>query len=423
MGNIILSEEQQKAVDKIKSGGRYFLTAEAGCGKSVVVDHVKDENTIVVAPTGAASLLIGGTTVHKTFSIPIGIPTIADFMTVSKKVQNLFNPYSPVKRIIIDEISCLRMDTLELINSKLQMVRGNKRPFGGLDVLVVGDGFQLPPIVSKHEHEAYFSQYDSKYCFDSKIFDFEMIELTHVFRQEDKRQSQMLSSIRKKDKHYRQALDAIVKEAKPYAPSPDITVVCCYRSDVRKYNRKYFKLLDTPIFTFDAKINNILSEDQWKDSAVSHKLELRVGAKVMFRCNDPEYRFVNGEKGEVVDVCNVSVKVKKNNGVVVDVFPNTWQRFNYRNKYGVLDKEVTSEFTQIPLELSYAMSAHLAQGQTLDEVAIDVGRGCFDSSQLYVMLSRCKDLKNISFVRPPSYEDVIVDKKVKEFYRRLKENT
>lgn len=418
--SITLSEEQQYAVDRIKSGANVLLTSEAGCGKSVVVNHVKDENTVLVGPTGISSLLIGGATAHKTFSLPTTVPTPNDFMQVPRKVQDLFNPMSPVNKIIIDEASCLRLDMFELINSRLQLARRSNRPFGGISLVLVADYFQLPPIVSKWDHEAYYSQYDSKFNFDSDLFNFELVELTKVFRQSDERQAAMLRSIREKTKYYKFALDTIVKEAKPYVPSPDTCVVCCYKSDVKKYNRKYFRMLDTPIYKYKAKIQKILSDDAWKESSVAHDLELRVGAKVMFRCNDKEGSFVNGERGQVVDLCKVSVKVKKENGTVVDVLPNTWERYQYSNKFGVLEKEVTSTFTQIPLDLAYSMSSHLAQGQTLDNVAIDVGAGCFDSSQLYVMLSRCKDLRNISFVKPPQYSDVIVDKRVKEFYRRLR---
>jgi len=419
---ITLSQEQEMALSKIRDGKNVLLTAEAGCGKSVVIDHILDPNTILCAPTGIAALNIKGTTCHRTFGLPLGVPTAQDFMSASRKAKDLFGVYSPVKRIVIDEISCLRMDMFELINSKLQMVRGNNKPFGGLQIIVVGDFFQIDPVITSYEEEAYYSEYSSPFCFKSAAFQFELVELTKVFRQQDERQAKMLSSIRQKDKNYKFALDAIIKESTPYVPNEDVTVLCNYKADVRKYNRKYFKRLETPIFTYQARIENILTEDKWADSTVGHKVELREGARVMFKANDENGEYVNGEKGIVTYVDKVMVRVKKHNGREVTVLPNTWEKYNYRNKLGNLEKEVVSKFTQIPLELAYAQSVHVSQGQTLNNVAIDIGKGAFSHGQLYVALSRVKDLKSIAFVKEPTYNDVIVHKDVKQFYRGLRKN-
>lgn len=417
--NVGLDAKQELALQKARDGKNIFISGSAGKGKSYTVNKIKDNNTIFVAPTAIAAMNVQGSTLHRTLGLPIGIPTDADFMKASRKVRDLFSVYSPVKRIVFSEFGMMRMDMFEVINSKLQTIRGNNRPFGGISVIAEGDCYQLPPIVSGYEEQAYYERYNSPFAFDSEIFDFEVIELDKVYRQNDKRQIEMLNSIRIKDKYYKFALDSIVKEAKHYVANEDVSVLCCYRKDVAKYNRKYFRKLSTPIFEFKARITNITKEDEWKDAIIPSTLQLREGAKVIFKANDEEELYINGEKGEVVYVDKVTVVVRKSNGQEVSVKPFEWERYEYRNKTGKLEKEVTSKYSQLPLQLAYATSIHSSQSQTLDEVAIDIGAGCFDSGMLYTALSRVRDLRNLSFVRPPSYEDVIVDKRIKDFYRRV----
>lgn len=423
MGNIILSEEQQRAVDMSNSGKNVLVTGGGGRGKSVVIREVTDENTVLVAPTGASALLVNGTTAHKAFHLPIGIPVLTDFMTTSKKVQNLFNPYSAVKKIVIDEGSMIRTDMFELINSKLQLIRGNRKLFGGLPVTLIADYHQLAPVLTQREEKPFYSQYKSIFNFNSDIFDFDVVELTKSYRQDNERHVAMLDSIRQKDKYYKHALKAIVKEARPYEPDPSQMILCCYKNDQRRYNNKYFKMLDTPIFEYKARIENVKKDEEWRDSSVPHTLKLRVGAKVVFRANDRDGQFVNGERGEVVYLDKVSVIVKKKNGVEVSVLPNVWEKYEYSSRFNVLEKEVVSRFSQIPLDLGYAITIHQAQGSEFDDIAIDLGRKSFDHGQTYVALSRAKDLGRVSFVRPPTPEDVICAKEVKEFYRRIRNET
>ena len=140
----------------------------------------------------------------------------------------------------------------------------------------------------------------------------------------------------------------------------------------------------------------------------------------MFKANDPDGRYVNGQKATVTDLTKNSVKVAKENGEEVYVEPHTWSKYNYRTRFGVLEKEETSKFTQIPLVLSYSQTLHSVQGVTLGSAAIDIGKGCFASGQFYMGISRVRSLKELSFVRQPSYSDVILDREVKEFFRRIR---
>lgn len=422
MGSIVLSDEQSYALERIRAGSNVLVTGKGGSGKSLIIKEINDQNSVLVAPTGVASLLINGATAHRTFGLPLGVPVPHDFLTVSRKVRDLFSVYSPVKRIILDECSMLRADMLELIDAKLKLIRGNNLPFGNIQLVLTGDFFQLDSFVAKNDEEAFYSQYSSPFNFNSKVFDFEVVELTKSFRQSDTRQAAMLDSIRRKDKNYRFALDTIVKEAKPYVPNPDVPVLCAFKKDVRKYNHKYFRKLETPLFEYKARIEHVTSEDGWSDSIVPHTLKLKEGAKVIFKANCPDGDYVNGERGQITYLDSINVRVKKLNGKEVLVKPHTWEKFAYANKRGKLEKDVVSKFTHIPLDLGYAISIHSAQGSEFDEIAIDFGDRLWAHGQAYVALSRAKDLKKLSFVRPPHYEDIVCAKEVKEFYRRVRGN-
>lgn len=414
------SAEQDLALQKIKDGKNVLILASAGTGKSYTMNQIDNSDAVTVAPTGISALNVGGVTAHRAFGLPMGLPTIEDFLTTSRKVKDLFNVYSPVKRIKFSEFGMLRLDQLEVINSKLQTLRGNKLPFGGIQIIGEGDYSQVAPVVTSYEEKAYFEQYPSIFNFKSELFKFDIVEFTKVFRQSDEREIAMLNSIRLKDRYYKHALDTIVRESKPYVASPDVTVLTCYKQDAARYNRKYFKLLDTPVYEFDCKIENLIGQDEWKESAVPKKLQLRVGAKVMFKANDPDGQYVNGQKATVTHLTKNSVKVVKDDGIEVYVAPHTWSKYNYRTKFGLLEKEETSKFTQIPLVLSYSQTLHSVQGVTLDSAAIDIGRGCFASGQFYMGISRVRSLKELSFVRQPSYSDVILDREVKEFFRSIR---
>jgi len=415
---------QQEAIRRIKAGESLFLTGSGGVGKSWVIDQVVDQSTVLCAPSGIAALNIGGITCHRAFGLPIGIPTESDYFP-NRKVRELFQG-NTVKRIIIDEIGIFRTDYLVLINRKLQNIRGNTRPFGGIQMVFVGDFYQLEPILSSNERE--FFDFKSKFCFSSALWDLPTIELTEVKRQENKRQVLMLNSIRRKDRFYMRALNYIQKECKAYDPiDPEVFHLCCYNRDADVINDKHFNKIDEPVHNFQATI----SENWGKDRPVDSDLRLKVGARVLICQNSAEDTYVNGERGIVVRFGYDGVDryhyvfVKKDSGETVAVVPAIWEKHSYKKQTRVLPGQDSEEiliktsdatYSQIPLKLGWAVSIHKSQGMTLDNVAIDVGTGCFSHGQAYVALSRAKDLRNISFVRPMLPEDVIVRPEVKRFY-------
>lgn len=412
---------QQEAIRRIQAGESLFLTGSGGVGKSWVIDQVVDQSTVLCAPSGIAALNIGGITCHRAFGLPLGIPAESDYFP-NRKVRDLFQG-NTVKRIIIDEVGMLRTDYLVLINRKLQNIRGNTKPFGGIQMVFVGDFYQLEPILSSNERE--FFDFDSKFCFSSALWDLPTIELTEVKRQENKRQVLMLNSIRRKDRFYMRALNYIQKECKAYDSSnAEVFHLCCYNRDADVINDKHYDKINEPAHVFYAT----MSESWGKDRPVDEKLSLKVGARVLICQNSPIDSYVNGERGTVHgfgydDVERFHyVMVEKDSKEIVRVVPAEWEKHSYKKEKRIngegeiLIKNTDAKYSQIPLKLGWAVSIHKSQGMTLDNVAIDVGTGCFSHGQAYVALSRIKDLRNLSFVRPMLPEDIIVRPEVKKFY-------
>lgn len=407
-------DKQQYAIDQIKAGKNIALMGNAGTGKTYTTKKAKEPNDLVVAPTGIAALNVGGITAHKAFGLPLGVGLPKDIYKVSRKTRNLFEPSSPIKRIFLDEVFVLRRDMFELINAKLQHIRGNKKPWGDLQVIPVGDPFQLEPVLTNSDRMVFENFYDSPFCFDSNFWNFENVILDKVYRQSDKRQVKLLDSIRMKDKHYKKALEIITKESKPYIPSKEVPHLCCFKEDAAKYNEKYFSELDTPVFTYQGHIEGDYKEI---DCIVPKNVYLRVGARVIMKANHEEGLYVNGELGTVIELSKWSVKVQKDNGQIIDVEPFKWEKFDYVTMGNELMREVTGSFTQIPIQLAYGISIHSIQGVTLDNATIDIGRGCFSHGQFYVAISRVRNLKNLSFVVDPTPNDVICLPHVKNFYK------
>lgn len=413
-------DKQQEAIQRINNGESLFLTGSGGVGKSWVINQIMDEGTVLCAPSGIAALNIGGITCHRAFGLPLGIPIESDYYNISAKVAQLFSG-NAVKRIVIDEAGMLRRDYLTLISRKLQRIRGNDKPFGGIQMVMVGDFYQVEPIL-KQEEEQYFD-FDSKFSFTSPLWDFPTIELTEVKRQSNERQVLMLNSIRRKDKHYKKALEYIQKECKPYELNEYVLHLCCYNRDAQKINAEHYSKIEGEERVFYATMPPNWGSERPADEV----LRLKVGTRVIICQNSPEGSYVNGERGVVVGYRTLAdqsevIMVEKDDGDVVPVEKGSWEKYSYSRRKKIVGegeevvKNIDATYLQYPLKYGWAVSIHKAQGMTLDDVAIDVGTGCFAHGQAYVAVSRIKDLRNLSFVKPMIPEDIIVREEVKRFY-------
>jgi len=401
---------QEVALAKIKAGHNVFVTGGAGVGKTFVINQLKDDKTLLLAPTGIAALNIGGMTVSRAFKIPTGPVKLKDYKAHAP-LRKMFKS-GDVTRVLIDEAGMLEAQSLDLIDSKLRHCTGVEAPFGGVQVVLVGDMYQLAPIPNKYPYE----RYNTPYCFGARSWKFETVALTKVYRQEDTRQQAILSSIRSGDRNSGRALSVIQAEARKYDPTQEQTHLCCYKVDAARQNKVKFNQLDGLATNYRGVRSNL--KDTWKDCTVEVDLSLKLGAKVVIKTNDPEGEWVNGDTGHVSMMGKdfVSIKLLRG-GVVVNIPPYTWERTQIGADGS---EEVIGTFTQIPVVLGYAITGHSSQGMTLENVAIDVGdRGCFSCGQLYVLLSRVKDLRNLSFIRTISKRDLKVSNDVKLFYDNL----
>lgn len=408
-------DKQKLAIERIKGGDNIFLTGAGGTGKSYVINQILDDSTLLCAPTGIAAINVNGITCHKAFGLPLGV-AVKRHQRIDRIADETFRTLfsgDEIKRIIIDEVSMLRRDMFELIDAKLKLIKGNDLPFGGIQMVVVGDFLQLEPIVPTGDMGFYQRYYDSVFSFTSDAWVFDTIELDKVYRQEDQEQVNILNSIRK-GKDVKQALNAIKKLSKPFIDSPTILQICTLNRDVDAVNNRWYSELKTPEYTYQG-----LTVGNWKPSEMPSplKLKLKKGARVMLTANDPDGRYVNGDRGIVEELSHGAIKILLDRGKSVTVSTYTWRKVSYKRVGGKLVKTTGEEYMQYPVKLAYAVSIHKSQGMTVTDLAVDVGeRGCFAHGQLYVALSRITDLRELQLVRPISEKDLIIKQEVLDFY-------
>jgi ATP-dependent exoDNAse (exonuclease V) alpha subunit len=413
-----LSEEQQKLFTILETTNENaYITGRACTGKSFLLEHFTkhtSKTVVVVAPTGVAALNVGGQTIHSFFKLPPEVIDPKD-VRIDYKTKEILKH---VDAIVIDEVSMVRVDLMEAINIKLQLARKNKLPFGGIQMIMFGDLYQLAPVVSDGQMHRYFDDtYGGVYFFNAHVYKEQPIkiyELGHIFRQTDPAFREILSTIRS-GKNMEPALEKINERFGVGEPDTAFVTLAGTNNTVHGINREKLESLTTEAKSYEAEITGDITEASFP---TEKKLVLKVGAQVMLIKNDQKKpgRWVNGTLGVITKLGPDSIRVNVN-GVEHSVSKETWEKIKYvyDEEEQQLEKETVSSFTQFPIRLAWAITIHKSQGKTYDTVAIDLSDGAFAHGQTYVALSRCRSLEGIylqSTIRP---QDVIVDQDVVAF--------
>lgn len=429
MSGIVVTDEFRHALDLLAGGSNLFLTGKAGTGKSTLIRLFMaetDRNVVVVAPTGIAALNVDGHTIHRLFGFRT-TTTLDDVRSGGYRPGRFTRTLASLQTLIIDEASMLRADVFDMVAAALGRYGPQPgAPFGGVQVVLVGDLYQLPPVVNEHE-AVFFSgapYYETPYFFSAHSFrrgDFPTVSLTTVFRQlGDDRMTAILNEIREGVLlgHAQEQLNA--RADKDFVPPDDefwLTLAPTNRL-VTARNRQQLERLPGDEMTHHARTSGDLS---LFDPPVEETLRFKVGAQVMMLNNDPFNRWVNGSVGRVVGVGydrhGAVVEVEFRDGSVAEVAPYTWEATRPVVSGSSLGRQVVGSYTQLPFKPAWAITIHKSQGQTLDRVIVDLSGGMFSTGQLYVALSRCTSLSGLVLRRPVLPKDLKTDRRVARFLR------
>ncbi len=388
-----------------------FLTGKAGTGKTTflreVVRYTK-KKCIVLAPTGIAAVNAGAMTIHSFFQFGLGpfvqgvIEPKSDFRINKSKLELIRH----LQLLIIDEVSMVRADLMDHIDVELRRIRRNSKPFGGVQLLMIGDLQQLPPIAHGGEDELLRQYYKTLYFFSSaalKSMKYSCIELKNVYRQTDRHFIDILNHARNCTLTSQDISDLNARYIPGFSPKPEDGYIrlMTHNRQVDYVNETELEKLDSKPYTFVAAVTGTFPEESYP---TADSLTLKKGAQVMFIKNDPERRFINGTLGEVKSIDKNSIAVRlAESGTVIDVEPMEWQ--NIRYQFDEESKEISSKqigrFKQYPLKAAWAITVHKSQGLTFDKAIIDV-HAAFSPGQAYVALSRCRTLDGLVLSSPVS---------------------
>lgn len=413
----------------VKATGRsVFLTGKAGTGKTTFLKYVTQTTSkrfVVLAPTGVAAINAGGSTIHSFFQLPLCpyLPDVKELVTeyqMPERYRSLRRERVKIIRtldlLIIDEISMVRADLMDAVDMTLRRYRHNDKPFGGVQLLMIGDAQQLSPVVKENERQYISQVYQSPYFFHSKALQklsYVTIELQKVHRQQDQEFVDILNGIRE-NRPSAKILQSLNSRVKAYEDCDDVIRLTTHNAQADRVNTMKFDELPGDIVTFAAEVEGEFPENSYP---ADEMLSLKKGAQVMFIRNDSEAGFYNGKIGKVSEIgANGVVSVTDSDGLTIAVSPVEWTNSQYvlNDESGEIEQSVVGTFKQLPLRIAWAITIHKSQGLTFDKVIIDAG-AAFAFGQVYVALSRCRTLEGISLDSPIRTSTIYSDIHVSDF--------
>lgn len=426
------------AIDAIMSGENVFITGGGGTGKSHIINTIRQffkDDTLFIAPTGLAALNIRGMSCHKALGLSLGVTQDKDLRSVRSNKQAELMTSKALSRIVIDEVSMARSDKIYEMDMKLRYFRKCDKPFGGLQVIVLGDGFQLAAVLTRNEEPLFRDIYGSEIpfgCWSWMECKFRNVILLVGHRQDDKEFLEHLNNIR---------LGINIPEAVKYmnekcfkdkTPDPDAVTLCTTNKIAEEMNKLEYDKLQGTEQQYRAKVKG-----DFKERPIPEVTNLKVGAKVLITANDPDNEpphYVNGTTGTVVSLTPNFIKIDVGDKNPVIIEEKVWDNIEYAvepvlkddgtpaldeqgHKIEIIKEKKLGTYTAFPVKLAYALTIHKAQGLTLQKLRIDLGAGgAFTPGQAYVALSRATSVDGLQLVRPLRVRDIIVDSRIVSFY-------
>jgi len=423
-----------------------FLTGKAGTGKTTFLKNLKKispKRMVVVAPTGVAAINAGGVTIHSFFQLPFGPqipqhgvnrgfpdnrPAAGYADRINRFSKNKINLIRSLDLLVIDEISMVRADVLDAIDATLRRFKNRYQPFGGIQLLMIGDLQQLAPVIKDDEWNILKKYYDTGFFFSShalKKSDFVGIELKHIYRQSEQKFIDLLNKVRDNKMNVAD-LQLLNSRFKPnFSPAEDegYITLTTHNYQAKRINEMHLKKQSTKLHRFQCTVEGDFPEYAFPADEI---LEIKTGAQVMFLKNDAsiEKRYYNGKIGKVVNIIDEQIEVLcPGDTDPITVEPDVWENSRYSlNEFsGEIEEEVVGKFIQYPLKLAWAITIHKSQGLTFEKAIIDA-RQSFAHGQVYVALSRCKSLDGLVLSTPLNSQSVINDKTVIGFTKEVEQN-
>lgn len=419
-----MSPKLRAAFDAVESKRPIvFVTGGAGTGKSTFIRELRarfpTRQSIVLAPTGVAALNAGGQTIHSFCRLPLRVVLPEDARTAKDgKVV------AALDLLIVDEVSMVRADILDGIDAFLRLNRESRLPFGGVQVVLVGDLFQLPPVVTPRDAPMIAELYPSPHFFSAHCLrglKFFPVELDIVYRQRDAAFANLLANIRDGE-DAAGALRQLNEHCVGRRLRGQHLILVPTRQAAAEENEARLSALPGNPRTYMALREGSFASAPDDRLPAPAELTLKTGAQVMFIRNDPERRWVNGTLAAVTSLADDGVGVRLEDGTTLEVDPIEWQDIEYAfdDEKKAIVEEVAGTYTQFPLMPAWAVTIHKAQGLTLASVMVDLHRGAFAEGQVYVALSRCQTMDGLSLRRPVRPFEVRCSEAAREFYRKMR---